>query len=76
MADGARVVVVGGGDLLVGIGAAREGHRQGRGALLSVPRKLACPRNYIPKLSVPREFLDRINTHQIRLLHKLFLLHN
>ena len=41
MADGARVVVVGGGDLLVGVGAARECHRQRRGALLPVPRELA-----------------------------------
>ena len=41
MADGARVVVVGGGDLLVGVGAAREGHRHRARALLSVPRELA-----------------------------------
>ena len=42
VADGARVVVVGGGDLLVGVGAAGEGHGQGARALLSVPWKLAC----------------------------------
>ena len=41
VADGARVVVVGRGDLLVGVGAARERHRQRARALLPVPRKLA-----------------------------------
>ena len=42
MAHGARVVVVGGGDLLVGVGAAGEGHSHRARALLSVPWKLAC----------------------------------
>ena len=51
MADGAGVVVVGGGDLLVGVGPAGEGHGQGARALLSVPGKLACSREN-PKMSM------------------------
>ena len=47
VADGARVVVVGGGDLLVGVGATREGHRHRARALLSVPRELACARENV-----------------------------
>ena len=40
MADGAGVVIVGGGDLLVRVGPAGESHGQGARSLLSVPLKL------------------------------------
>ena len=39
--DRAGVVGVGGGDLLVGVGAAGVGRRQSAGAALAVPRELA-----------------------------------